>query len=95
MNNTTTNNENGLNDGQQYSLCPEFMKLVHLVMDNEATKEEEQLFLAHIEGSKDCKDHYQEEQNIRSVLKRKCVNAPVPDDLIKAIQQKLQQITIA
>lgn len=94
MNNTTTNNNNGSNEGQQYSLCPEFMKLVHLVMDNEATNEEEQLFVAHIEGSKDCKDHYQEEQNIRAVLQRKCGNVPVPDDLIKAIQQKLQQITI-
>ncbi len=93
--NKTTTNENGMNDGEKYTLCPEFMKLAHLVMDGEANSEEEKLFLAHIEGSKDCKDHYMEEQNIRAVLKEKCGNVRVPDKLVKAIQLKLREITIA
>ncbi len=91
----TTTTKNGMNKDEKYKLCPEFMKLVHIVMDGEANTEEENLFLAHIEGSKDCKVHYMEEQNIRAVLKEKCGNVRVPDELVKAIQLKLQEITIA
>ena len=79
----------------EYTLCPEFMKLVHLVMDGEATEKEEHLFLAHIEANNDCKEHYMEEQNIRAALKEKCGNAVVPDQLVQMIQLKLQEMTIA
>ena len=95
MNKTTTNTGNGMNGGDKYTLCPEFMKLVHLVMDGEATLEEEKLFVAHIEGSKDCKDHYHEEKEIRAILKAKCGCVRVPDELVHAIQLKLQEISVS
>jgi anti-sigma factor (TIGR02949 family) len=95
MKKTTTNGKGEMSNGETYSLCPEFMKLVHLVMDGEANTEEEQLFLAHIEANEDCKDHYMEEQSIRSILKEKCGNVAVPDQLIHAIQLKLQELSVS
>ncbi len=95
MNNTTTNEESEQNKGLQYILCPEFMKLVHLVMDGEANTEEENQFLAYINANQDCKNHYLEEKTIRAILKEKCGNMPVPEKLIQLIQLKLQEVPYA
>jgi mycothiol system anti-sigma-R factor len=95
MNKTTTNREGSKENAVKYTLCPEFMKLVHLVMDGEANEEEEKLFMAHIEANQDCQNHYVEEKEIRAILKEKCGNVPVPDQLIKLIQLKLQDIPTA
>lgn len=90
----TTKGESN-NTEKKYTLCSEFMKLVHLVMDEEASKDEEELFLAYLNGSRDCKDHYLEEQEIRKILKEKCGSIEVPKHLIQLIQTKLQEQKIA
>ena len=84
-----------MNDGEKYTLCPEFMKLAHLVMDGEANSEEEKLFLAHVEGSKDCKTTIWKSKISALSSRKKCGNVRVPDKLVKAIQLKLREITIA
>ena len=89
MSDKTTNEKSGLNP--KYTLCPEFMKLVHLVMDGEASNDEEKEFIAHIEASQDCQKHYKEEQEIRSIIREKCGSIKVPNQLIRLIQDKLQE----
>jgi anti-sigma factor RsiW len=91
-------NENGSeNEGSKYVLCPEFMKLAHLYMDGEADSEEERLFSAHVESSSDCQNHYMEAQEIRALIKKRCGcdSIQVPDRLIKLIQSKLLDQSVA
>jgi mycothiol system anti-sigma-R factor len=97
MSEKATNENGSKNEGSKYVLCPEFMKLAHLYMDGEANSEEVKLFLAHVEASSDCQNHYMEEQEIRALIKKRCGcdSIQVPDRLIQMIQSKLRDQSVA
>lgn len=77
------------------SQCKEFakcMEILHLMLDNEASSEQEQYVTDHIDSCMVCFEQYEVEKEIRDLLKSKIQNQPVPDDLINQIKSRIQAI---
>lgn len=75
--------------------CTEFQKCVkvlYLMLDNEATDEEETYLLNHIDKCMVCFEQYEVEKQIREMLKTKLQKLPVPADLANNIKTKISQL---
>lgn len=74
--------------------CPDSQKylyLIRLMLDQEASVEDEAFLLAHIEECSHCLKEYQLEQQVRMMLKSKMTQRSVPEDLAKSIRNKILQ----
>ncbi|WP_421875694.1 anti-sigma factor [Marinoscillum sp.] len=83
------NPENKGNSG-----CAEFNKcleILHLMLDNEASDDQEQYLHAHIENCMFCFEQYEVEKQIRELLKTKLANQVVPSGLAQSIRTKVFQ----
>lgn len=72
--------------------CSDFdkcLKILNLMLDNEASGEEEVFFHAHIEKCMVCFAHYNVERQIRELLKTKLNKHPVPSALAIDIRKKI------
>jgi len=73
--------------------CGEFskcVKILNLILDNEATVEQETYVHEHIESCMVCFEQYELEKNIRDLIKTKLANMPVPEGLANQIRSKIQ-----
>lgn len=70
----------------QYENCH---VILNLMLDNEATKEQEEFFLSHIEKCIVCFSHYNVEKQIRELIKTKVSRQQVPDVLAEQIRSKI------
>jgi len=70
--------------------CEGCMKLLELVMDGEATPEEEKHFHKHINDCLPCFETFNMEQSIKEMLQTKLEKKQVPEDLINSIKQKIR-----
>lgn len=75
---------------RQFKKC---MDILHLMLDNEATREQEQFVKDHIETCMVCFEQYEVEKQIRDLIRSKITNQPVPSDLIHQIRSKIQTIS--
>jgi anti-sigma factor (TIGR02949 family) len=76
--------------------CKDFEKcleILYLMLDNEATEEEKSYLNDHIESCMLCFEQYEVEKQIRSLIKSKITNQPVPSGLINQIRTKIQTNT--
>lgn len=76
--------------------CEEFkkcMEILQLMLDNEATKDQEHFVHDHIDGCMVCFEQYQVETEIRKLLRSKITNQPVPNGLVEDIRTKIQAIS--
>jgi len=74
--------------------CTEFKKcleILHLMLDNEASDEQEQYLNSHIEACMYCFEQYEVEKQIRELLKVKLANQVVPSGLAQSIRTKVFQ----
>ncbi len=74
--------------------CTEFKKcleILHLMLDNEATDDQEQYLNSHIEACMYCFEQYEVEKQIRELLKVKLANQTVPSGLAQSIRTKVFQ----
>ena len=74
--------------------CSDFekcLKILNLILDNEATTSQEEFFNSHIEKCMVCFAHYNVEVQIRQLLKTKLNHLPVPGSLAKEIRSKIVQ----
>lgn len=72
--------------------CKDFekcLKILNLLLDNEASKEEESFFYAHIEKCMVCFAHYNLERQLRLLVKTKISRQPIPDQLASEIRNKI------
>lgn len=72
--------------------CSDFdkcLKILNLILDNEATEEQETYFKSHIENCMVCFAHYNVELQIRQLLKTKLNSHPVPSALANEIRNKI------
>lgn len=74
--------------------CPEkkkCLKILHLVLDDEATPEEEEYFTSHIDSCWSCFKDYKLEKAIKDLIKTKIKKKEVPEDLVQGIRVKLNE----
>ncbi len=79
----------------QTTKCPEVEKcleLIHLVLDSEASSEQENYLTEHLEMCIQCLENYNIEKEIRTALRNRLENKKVPLDLINTIKDKISEI---
>ena len=72
--------------------CKEFEKclmILNLMLDSEATKEQEAFFHDHIEKCKVCFAHYNIEKQLRLLIKTKVNQKPIPSELVSEIRNQI------
>lgn len=79
----------------QSAKCPEVEKcleLIHLVLDSEASSDQEKYLIEHLEMCMQCLENFNIEKEIRTALKTRLENKRVPLDLINTIKGKIAEI---
>jgi anti-sigma factor (TIGR02949 family) len=74
--------------------CPDHercLKLLQLVLDNEAPETDRTYYLQHIEKCMPCYRTYNLESEIRKILRSKLEKKRVPTDLAASIRSKIQE----
>lgn len=72
------------------STCTECLEILEIMLDNEASKEQQNYVNEHIEGCLHCFEHMEVEKQIRELIKTKIAQLPVPEGLAKEIRAKIQ-----
>lgn len=67
----------------------ECMKLLQLVLDNEATEEQREVFENHVCNCMPYFEIYQVDKAIKSLVKKSCCGKDMPNDLAQEIKAKL------
>ena len=70
--------------------CEKCLELLELILDGEASPEEEKLFRKHIQDCLPCYESYNLETSIKQILQTKLEKKQVPDDLIARIRSKIR-----
>ena len=72
--------------------CPDiekYLEILRQMLDEEATSEEEQFLLKHLDSCKCCLAEYELETQVRQVLKSKVEKKEVPVGLANSIKAKI------
>lgn len=72
--------------------CKDFekcFKILNLILDNEATREQEVFFNEHIQKCSVCFAHYNIELQLRQLIKTKVNHKPIPQQLAEEIRLKI------
>ncbi|MEQ8336278.1 MAG: hypothetical protein RIA62_02960 [Cyclobacteriaceae bacterium] len=69
--------------------CSEYLEILHLMLDNEATKEQENYLSAHVDKCMTCLQLYEVEKEIRILIKTKLTSQSVPPGLASEIRRKI------
>ncbi len=69
--------------------CSECLQSLQLLVDGEATADEEQYFRKHIDECVPCYDFYNLEKSVKEVLQKKIEKKEVPPALLKSIKDKI------
>ena len=69
-----------------YDKC---LKILNLILDEEATSEQEDFFFSHIESCIVCFSHYNVEKQIRELIKQRVQKKSVPSELALEIRTKI------
>lgn len=72
--------------------CNDFekcLRILNLILDNEATENQEAFFNAHIEGCMVCFAHYNIEKQLRQLIKTKVNHKPIPQELVSEIRDRI------
>lgn len=69
----------------------ECLKILNLVLDEEASGEEQEYFKKHIENCMPYYEIYNVDKAIKEMIREKCYDREVPKDLIDQIKSKVFQ----
>lgn len=72
--------------------CGEFdkcLRILNLMLDEEASPEQEDYFYGHIDNCIVCFSHYNVEKQIRKLLRTKLQKRTVPSELVTEIRSKI------
>jgi anti-sigma factor (TIGR02949 family) len=76
---------------EKCSESEECNQLLQLILDGEATPEQEKKFYQHIDTCVYCLNGYELEKSIRKLIKTKIARQTVPTDLVDTIKLKIRQ----
>jgi anti-sigma factor (TIGR02949 family) len=71
--------------------CGECVKSLQMVVDGEATKEQENYFMTHLEECMPCYNFYQLEKSVKLILQNKIQKKSAPPSLAEDIRTKLRK----
>ncbi|MEX2335851.1 MAG: zf-HC2 domain-containing protein [Fulvivirga sp.] len=69
------------------------LKILSLVLDEEASPEEQEYFKKHIENCMPYYQIYNVDKAIKDLIRKKCYDKEVPNDLVEQIKSKIIQGT--
>jgi len=72
--------------------CKDFEKclsILNLMLDNEATPEQEAFFNSHIKNCMICFAHFNIEKQLRKLIKTKVNRKPIPEELASQIRDNI------
>ena len=72
--------------------CKEFEKcsmILNLILDNEASDEQQDFFYEHIEKCMVCFAHFNIEKQLRQLIKAKVNHKPIPEGLASEIRNQI------
>ncbi len=84
----SANSESKHSPCKEYAQCLEYL---HLMLDNEATKEQKTFLMDHIDKCMVCFEQYEVEKQLRLLIKTGVTSQPVPVDLANQIKNKVFQ----
>jgi mycothiol system anti-sigma-R factor len=67
----------------------ECLRILHLVLDEEANDEERAIFKAHLKNCMPYYEIYHVDQAIRDLLKKNCKDKKMPDELKEEIKSRI------
>jgi anti-sigma factor (TIGR02949 family) len=76
---------------EKCSESEECSQLLQLILDGEASPEQEKKFYQHIDTCVYCLNGYELEKSIRKLIKTKIKKQEVPTDLVDSIKLKIRQ----
>lgn len=65
------------------------LKILYLILDNEATAEEQAFMEEHLDCCMPCLQRFELEKEIKELLKKKLAHKEVPQDLVTTIRDKI------
>lgn len=70
---------------------PTCMEMLQLILDGEANSEQQEFFKSHMDSCMPCFKSYNLDMTIKELLKTRCCNDPVPQDLVEQIKMQIGQ----
>lgn len=70
--------------------CEKCLEILELIMDGEATPQQENDFRKHIDACLPCYETYNLEASIKKLLQTRIERKQVPEDLIEKIRSKIR-----
>lgn len=73
--------------------CPDvenYLFIIRQLLDNEASREDEEFLMNHIGKCSCCLNEYELEQQVRTLIKTRLEKKSVPEDLTRAIRKILR-----
>lgn len=80
------------NDNQEPLDCKGFVELIHLIADGEASESQKNLFRTHEEKCTHCAEHYNIEQSVIDMVKRKLKKECCPEGFAKSVREKVLNV---
>ena len=74
------------------SECGKFLKLLGLILDDEADEVEKSYLKDHVENCNGCFEQLEIERELKELIKTKLENKSVPEDLIQSIRGKINSL---
>lgn len=71
--------------------CGECVKSLQMVVDGEATKDQEKYFMTHLEECMPCYNFYELEKSVKLILQNKIEKKLVPPSLAENIRAQLRK----
>lgn len=72
---------------------PTCMEMLQLILDGEATTEQQHYFKNHMDKCMPCFKTYSLDMSIKELLKSRCCGDPVPPGLVEQIKMQISQNT--
>ena len=70
------------------------LKVLEVILDNESTPEEEEIYFEHIQKCWTCYQNYNLEKAIRQLIKTKIEKRKVPEGLVDKIRTEIQNSSV-
>ncbi|MTI22004.1 anti-sigma factor [Fulvivirga sp. RKSG066] len=86
---TDSHHKNPSNDDANTPDHGECLKILSLVLDEEATDEEREYFKKHVENCMPYYEIYNVDLKIKELIKKNCAHKEVPQDLVDSIREKI------
>ena len=71
------------------SACQKFEKIIHLIIDREATASDKEYFKSHRAKCPECLDKFLLEREVKKLINQKIRKKHVPSDVIISILEKI------